>query len=790
MAIQRIILTEQPFNSSRPDHWTQRGLWPAKWISLPAEPPFVSAYKLAFDLAAPCTFRFHVTADERYELFLDGEFIGRGPERGDTENWFFESYDANLDAGSHVLVARVWTLGKKAPFAQMSVRSGFLLGVEGENAPQLDTGIAPWTAKLLGGYDWQGPTSAWGTGWNEIIHGAEYDWNHEIGEGDGWNEPQVGVAGARYGSQQETIHHHRLRPASLPSMLDRWCSVGTVRHVANWEARPVGATPVRHSDSLNDEFVNWQNLLTSGQAFEIPANTKRRVLIDLEEYYCARPELNVSGGKDSRLDVIWTEALYCETETWSKDNRDEIEGKFFTSLRSNEDGPGDTFFLDGGSNRIYRPLWWQAGRYVQILVETTTEPLTINSLGWRETRYPLENEGFFAASDEQLATLIPPMVRGLQMCAHETYMDCPFYEQMMYVGDTRLEVLVTYLLTKDDALPKKALQLFDWSRLQSGLTQSRYPCWARQIIPPFSMWWVAMVHDYALWRGEPSFTKSLLPGVRAVCDHFASLIDDNGLMNAPDGWNFTDWVKTTQEQLKYYGGDPKWRNGVPPTGSWEVSGILNWQAALIFRLAGEIESWFGEPELATLQNRRATRLANAADKHFWNETRELYADDLAHEHWSEHAQCMAILSGFVAPEKISRLEAGLLNDADLARATIYFSHYLFETFRQLGRPEAFLERLDLWKGLVKNDLKTTIEMPEPTRSDCHAWGAHPLYHFYSTLAGIRPVAPSFSEVEIKPQLGTLTSLEARIPHPKGEIIVRVKDGAEEVELPTGVTRSS
>ncbi len=788
MSIQRVSLTTQPFNEGRPIWWMQRGNWPAKWISLPTEPPFVAAYKLPFSLTEATSFRFHVTADERYELFLDGEFVGRGPERGDGENWFFESFDATLDAGEHIFVARVWALGNKAPFAQMSVRSGFLLGVEGENAPDLNTDVAPWTAKVLGGYEWQSPQCAWGTGWNEMVHGKSYDWNHELGEGDGWSEPEIGIVGARHGSQVETVAHHRLRPATLPPMLDEKCHVGQVRHVAQWDERPVGETPIRAVDSLDEEAAKWQSLLSEGQPLEIPANTQRRVLIDLENYYCARPELTISGGETARIDIHWSEALFEEIKTWSKGRRNEIEGKYFTSHFNNQDGPGDTFILGSGAGKTYRPLWWQAGRYVQILVETAEEPLTIESLCWRETRYPLENEGYFAASDERLATLIPPMVRGLQMCAHETYMDCPFFEQLMYVGDTRLEVLVTYILTQDDALPKKALQLFDWSRLLSGLTQSRYPCWARQIIPPFSLWWVAMVHDYALWRGEPEFTKSLLPGVRAVCDHFAVLIGENGLMNAPDGWNFTDWVKTTKEQLKYYGGDPKWNGGIPPTGSWEISGVLNWQAALVFRLAGEVEGWFGEPELAALQNRRANSLAKATDEHFWNEERGLYADDLAHENWSEHAQCLAILSGFVPPEKIVRLENGLLTDSDLARATIYFSHYLFETYRELGQIDTFLKRLDLWEELVENDLKTTIEMPEPTRSDCHAWGAHPLFHFYATLAGIRPVAPSFSKVEIKPQLGSLDWLEAKIPHPQGEIYIRVDGETEVVALPNGVVR--
>ena len=76
--------------------------------------------------------RIHVTADERYDLYVDGLRVGRGSERGDAANWFYESYDLTLPAGRHTLVARVWTLGDKAPFAQITLRPGFLLAAEGD----------------------------------------------------------------------------------------------------------------------------------------------------------------------------------------------------------------------------------------------------------------------------------------------------------------------------------------------------------------------------------------------------------------------------------------------------------------------------------------------------------------------------------------------------------------------------------------------------------------------------------------------------------------------------------
>ncbi|MCB0149737.1 MAG: hypothetical protein KDE01_19095, partial [Caldilineaceae bacterium] len=84
----------------------------------------------------------------------------------------------------------------------------------------------------------------------------------------------------------------------------------------------------------------------------------------------------------------------------------------------------------------------------------------------------------------------------------------------------------------------------------------------------------------------------------------------------------------------------------------------------------------------------------------------------------------------------------------LTRTTIYFTHYLFETYRLLEQPAALFERLGLWFDLAAQGFKTTPEQPEPSRSDCHGWGAHPLYHFFATLLGIRPSAPGFGQVEI------------------------------------------
>jgi alpha-L-rhamnosidase len=111
-------------------------------------------------------------------------------------------------------------------------------------------------------------------------------------------------------------------------------------------------------------------------------------------------------------------------------------------------------------------------------------------------------------------------------------MDCPYYEQLMYVGDTRLEALTTYAISPDDRLPRKSILLFGLSRLPDGLTQARYPSRDVQVIPPFALWWVGMVYDYALWRGDQAFISALLPGVRAVLDGFLAHVNAENLLQA------------------------------------------------------------------------------------------------------------------------------------------------------------------------------------------------------------------------------------------------------------------
>lgn len=777
----RVPITTYPFTEeARQRAWDERGIWQAKWVTgaEPLSPPCALAFRNRFAVPHEETLRIHVTADERYELYLDGKRIGRGPERGDRHHWFFETYDLPLTPGEHVLVARVWVLGENAPVAQMSLPpQGLVVCADNPRWHQaLTTGVATWEYKQLQGFTLNSAFGGWFTGATLQVDGHRVAWGWERGEGDGWQRVQVSQPAISY-HRGDRLPEHVLEPASLPPMLERPWQGATVRFVAPVEAESTAGIPIRLAEHLPAEAQDWQNLLDGKRALQVPANTARRVIIDLQNYVCAYPEVVLSRGRNAMVRVHWQEALYEDPRHSVKGNRDEIEGKYFCMVWHLKDGYGDTFLTDGGLNRQFTSHWWRAGRYVEVVVRTANEPLTIDSLTFLETRYPLEPESIFNADDARIAPITDIAVRALQMCSHETYMDCPFYEQLMYVGDTRLQVLTTYVLTRDDRLPRKALRLFDSSRINRGITQSRYPSRLEQIIPPFSLYWVAMVHDFAMWRDDMPFVRSLMPGVRSVMEAHLAQLTEEELFRWIDGWNYADWV-------------PSWRGGIPPATEG-ICGVHHWQVVYTLNLWAELEEMLGEHEMAQRARHYRDTLAQAGVNAFWNARRGLLADDLTHEHYSEHTQCFAILSGCLTPEQTQRVADTLLQPNDLAKATVYFSHYLFEVFRLLRQPTAILQRLDLWYSFVQNGLRTTIESPEPARSDCHAWGAHPVYHFYASLLGIRPAEPGFCKVHIEPQIGHLTSVQATLVHPRGEISVHLSRKNNilrgEVTLPNALT---
>ena len=744
--------------------------WKAQWISHPTAPvrdAVTLHFKKALELtAAPAHFVVHVSADNRFVLVVNGQRVGDGPARGDLAHWRYETFDLapTLRAGENTLAATVWNAGIYAPVAQMSDRTAFLVEGDTEAEAAANTDASWWVEEEPGQVPL--PRKANGfwayvaVGWGDTLHGDAYDWNWDAADtvGSKW----VHAAGAL----RESVFLTAGRGAAYGTQADiPWALIpDTLPHMA-YEKESAGHV-VRSTLARTGEFPTG--------AVEIPAHTTAHILLDRLEETTAYPKLMFSGGNRSKITLTYAEALYDEKQ--HKGNRNEVGNRKAIGI-------DDEIFPDGGMHRVFEPLWWRTWRYVDIEVDTADEPLTLEGMDAYFTAYPFKTTAAFASSDPELEKIWSIGWHTARLDAHETYMDCPYYEQLQYAGDTRIQAMITYAMTGDDRLPKQAIRALNDSRIPEGITASRYPSQLPQYIPPFSLMWIGMLHDFYMYRDDTKFVQEILPGTRTVLDWFAGYQRKDGLLGKLPWWSFVDWVEGQKEFPSYDA------NGESCLTTLEYIGAL--EAAV------DLESHLGETELAEIDRKRLALAKSGVNAQCYDAKTHLYADSPAKTIFSQHSNLLAVLYD-VAPAKE---QSGIVHKAigkelgetpaagtpDLVQASYYFRYYLSRAMEHAGMADDYLKTLSSWRGFLTMGFTTLPETPGDTRSDAHAWTAHPTYDLLTLVAGIGPAEPGFKTVRIAPHLGNLTDLEASFPHDAGLIHVQYSGGNARVELPAGLS---
>ncbi len=722
--------------------------WTAQWITCPDSPQrdiVVSAFPESAELAqAPEHFIVHVSADNQFILYVNQQRVGSGPSRSDLGHWRYETYDIapQLRAGKNVLAAVVWNFGVLTPLAQISDRTGFVLQGDSEAERVADTGstweveeekgiqVLPKPATLQRTYYVAEPA--------ESINGAvvNWDWNSvDSNAGGHWKNADVIGTATVFGAEVQN-DNWQLLPDPLPPMEMTLSPAGHVVSATGID-RPAGFPK---------------------SAFTVPAHSKATILIDNSHLTTAYPELTVSDGRGATLRLTYAEALF--DDQGNKGNRNEISGKHIGGIF-------DEFLPDGSEHRTFMPLGWKTWRYQQLDIETADQSVEVEKLRTWFTAYPFEEHGRFESDDASLNPIWEIGWRTARLDAHDTYMDTPYYERMQYVGDTRIQALLSYTVAGDDRLVRQAIQAFNDSRIPDGLTRSRYPSSVRQIIPTFSLLWVGMVHDFWMYRSDPDFVRSQLGGTRSVLDWFLQRQRADGMLMKIPWWPFIDW-----------GTDFSF--GIPMQDEDGGSSIITLQFVEALRDAAEMESALGDKNIAKLYRNAAKRAANAVYKLCWNQQYGLLADTPAQKHFSQHANILGVWLDAVARARQKDVLTKILSVSDagyaasgplpaLTKATYYFRFYLARAVDHAGMGDQYLQLLGPWREMVSLGLTTWAEQPDPTRSDSHAWSAHPNYDLLTIVAGIRPRTPGFATVNIAPHLGSLKHASAAVPSPKGNI---------------------
>lgn len=735
--------------------------WHAQWITVPNvsnDGYGIYMFRKTIELTKPNNFKIHVSGDNRYKLFVNEKLVSMGPALGDIAHWNFETIDiaSYLKSGKNIIAAQVWNEGEFKPEAQISYRTGFILqgATTAESAIntnntwlcEQDKSFAPLRFSVRAYYV-AGPGEVRNMALSPKAWQRENfdDKNWQKARQIGWGVPK-NILGA-FG----TMSGWMLVPSIIPQMELK-------------DERLVKTVKIEGNITLPNGFPQRKNDVV------IPPNSTFKVILDQSYLTNAYPNVEFSGGKDASISLNYAETMYISYP--SKGNRNETEGKQFL-------GRKDSLISDGSMNQKFSSLAYRTYRYLQVSITTKNEPLTLNDIYGTFTGYPFKMNAKLTTSDGEMGKILDIGWRTARLCAYETYMDCPYYEQLQYIGDGRIQALVSLFNSGDDRLVKNAINLMDFSRTPEGVTLSRHPSYTPQFIPTFSLWYIGMLQDYSRYGADTDFVKGKMGGVRQILEYFKSYQQADGSLKNTPQWMFTDWVDNAKE----------WKAGAGPMSSNRTSAVLDFQLLWAYQVAADLETKLGNPAFANQYLQAAEVLKMTIRAKYWDKTKNLFADREEKDEFSQHTNSLAILTGLASKEEAKQIAQQLIDNKQLSQASIYFKYYLHQALIKAGKGNDYLKWLDKWRENIQMGLTTWAETSDvdKTRSDCHAWGSSPNIEFYRTILGIDSDDLAFSKVKIEPHLGEITDINGNMPHPKGSISVSYKlENAKwkiQVELP-------
>ncbi|MFD0713335.1 family 78 glycoside hydrolase catalytic domain [Paenibacillus sp. GCM10027626] len=706
-------------------------LWQARWIWAAHEDGYdhgnqLVYFRKTFDVTEPGSTRLTIdlSADSRYRLYVNGRSVTTGPARGDLQTHYYDTVDLSgyLHTGTNVLAIKVlhYAQGQPRPSAVPSAHTGALivegslLDGQGEVLGQLHTDSS-WLCRRDQAISFL-PESFTCVGGGELVQGSllPHGWEEvDYAASAGWE--QAVELGPAYWLYDGFLQPWQLAARTIPEMFERDRSfVRTMRTDAG-EGIVIGQADAERS---------W---------IYVPAHGKAAVEVDAGELTTGYLRMVVEGGQNSEIVFLCSECY--ESADGVKGVRDQAEGNVLRGYREKYIVAGL-----GEQKETYETFLYRTFRFVQLEITASEEPLRLHRFYYRETGYPLEVKGEFSSSDDSLKPLWDISVRSLQRCMHEGYYDCPYYEQLQYSMDTRLQILFTYNIAGDDRLARKAIYEFHSSMLPSGMLLSRYPSIQPQVIPGFALYWIMMLYDHLLYFGDTAHAARYRSTVDAVLDWFGRRVSADGLVGEmPRGyWSYVDWVKEWETT-----------RGVP-VSSGPLT-VYNLMYADALQKAAVINEVTGRPDTAAEYRTRAQQIIRAVNTHCWSEERQLYQDSAGLEQYSQHTQIWAILSGAIQEEHASKLAGRLMKDRSLLQVSYSMAFFLFRALSEAGQYEQSFELWEQWREQVKLNLTTWLEDPVSQRSDCHAWGAVPLYEFTSEILGVKPGGVGCERIIIEPK---------------------------------------
>ncbi|MDE3203223.1 MAG: family 78 glycoside hydrolase catalytic domain [Acidobacteriota bacterium] len=737
--------------------------------------------------------------DGRYILRVNGVEVGRGPVRSDPRRPHYDVVDLapHLVVGENVLaiVARhygaatswwmparpTYSLGGGSVVFEALVGEGWIVS----DRSWLSRGGEAWTSL--------GPASGAGALPLESFDASLHP--------SGWDRPGFDASEWRPAFEITPFHsgsHGDPHPPSEPFGVLR----PPVRVAFPGGERQGGApSPVTGRDGAEPVDDPVDQVAADERSRVAPDGPVRIVAFDLGRVACGTVELTVQDAPvGTQISVAAAEHL-------------DGEGR----LAPLGQHAGFRFVAAGTGRESFETFDLVGARYLHASIRSPhprRHPSTAPhlELSLRERLRPRPAGASFACSDPVLERIHAVGLRTVDLCALDSYVDCPTREQRAWTGDSVVHQMVDLVANPDWSMARWHPQLAAATRSDGMLPMAAACDFAgnhHMFVPDWSLHWVRSVHNLYRYTGDRDLVGDLLPVAEQALRWFEPFLGADGLLDRVSGWVLLDWASVYSE------------------GS---SSTLNALWARALEDLAEMAAWIGNHATAAWARRLYSDVAGAFDR-FWDERRGVYidhvVDGVARRSAAQHGGAAALAAGLVPAPRIGRVVERLTDRTRLLRhswamdtvtpegegigylyltsgypapdwdveeqmvaAEPFFRYVLHDGLARAGRSDLVADLCRDWAVFLE---RGETSWPECWNggTHCHGWSSTPTRDLVVHTLGVTPAEPGYAAVRVAPALGDLEWARATVPTPHGPVTVEARaDGSLQVDSPVPVIRGA
>lgn len=649
-------------------------IWSLNWDSNDKEQARIVLFRKKINIAEkPVSGLVSISADSRYKLYVNDRLAQTGPSKGDKQIWFYDDVDISnyLKKGINIIAVEVLrypqalSRGSHSTFRTETPGLYVIGNVEDEkgNIYDLQTDES-WKCKIDENIVFEAEEEGFAPLWiHERVKGNKktFGWKRESFCDSDWDpaKPYVRL------QVPKAVSPGNLNPRTIPFMYRK-------------KRQFHGIIDIKKSRYSKSE---WNEFLKGRREIVIPPNSEEIVEIDAGEEMTGYLRIALTGGAKARAELLQSEAYVLDG--LCKPAQVPAKGDRIDTVNGHLTGYTDVYEAAGlGTDEeyeVYEPFWFRTFRFIQLKITTAEEALNLKLFDYEETGYPLEVKTKVNTSDDSLKKIWDISERTLRRCMHETYMDCPFYEQLQYAMDSRLQILYTYSIAADDRLARKCIDDFKRAQRYDGLLNCCYPNCNTNVIPGFSIYYILMLYDHMMYFGDKKLIEYHMPAVENILNFFDRNIVREGYVGKIGGlnleapfWSFIDWAE-------------EWNptTGMPPAG---LKGPLTMESLLYvmgLQHAAKLAVYIERHKASEEYLKRAGKVQEAIRTYCMG-VNGMLKDGPGIEEYSQHCQVFSILTDTVDLEAGRKNLLETVNNTAYTQCTVAMRYYLFRALEKAG----------------------------------------------------------------------------------------------------------